>query len=331
MPLRWGILATAWIADLVAPCFEMAGGAELRAVASRDHARARDFAERHGLSAAYGSYEDLLADDAVDAVYIAVPNSLHSQWIERAVAAKKHVLCEKPLTLTVDDAERAFMRAEAAGVVLMEGFMYRHHPQIQQLEAIIDNGALGEIVAIHSTFFTQAGDETNIRFDPALGGGALWDVGSYCVSLSTLLGGGEPDAVAGVAVIGATGVDVGFSGLLRLPNGSTATFACGLEADLRTEATIIGTERTATLANPWLPDIPADIWHGPMPASEVLLHRGTSVDRQSVPGRNPYSLEIENLARAARGDSAALVAPEETIRNLRAVIKLRQSAGLDQA
>ncbi len=326
--LRWGILSTAWIAGLVAPCIAGSDEAELVAVGSRDEARAGAFARQHGLAVAHGSYESLLGDDRIDAVYIAVPNTLHAAWTEAALQAGKHVLCEKPLTLVPEQASRLFQLARDRDLVLMEGFMYRHHPQLTRLEEAVAGEELGSVQSIHSSFFTRVGDTTNIRYNADLGGGALWDVGSYCVSLSNLLAGDEPVELAGHAQMGATGVDISFVGSMKYANGWGATFACGIEADLRTEAIVVGSDRAATLANPWLPDIPADIWYGPPPRTEIVLHHGTAVSSLAVTGTNPYLLEVDNFCRAVAGTEDQLIGAEETVANLRTLVALRVSAGL---
>jgi predicted dehydrogenase len=179
------------------------------------------------------------------------------------------------------------------------------------------------VSAIYSTFFTAATDPAhNIRYDPALGGGALWDVGSYCVSLSTLIG-GAPTTVAGVATMGPTGVDVAYSGTLGFAGGHVAQFACGIESALRTEVIVTGSERTLTMRNPWLPDIPADIWNGPAPAPGFEIHRGVEIAHTVVTGANPYGLQARNFAAAVRGDAEIVPSRGETVRTIATIEQLQ--------
>lgn len=327
-PLRWGVVSTAWIAGLVTPCINASDTSELVAVGSRDLDRGRQFAAEHGIERVHEGYDHLLADEAVEAVYIALPNALHCEWIQRALRAGKHVLCEKPLTLTSLDARACFALAQERGLLLMEAFMYRHHPQIQRAQELIAAGGIGEVQTVYSSFFTHAPDpDANIRFDATLGGGALWDVGSYCVSLSTLFGGGAPVRVCGAVARGPTGVDITSVGLLAFDGGLIAQFACGIATDLRTEATIVGAEKVLTIDNPWLPDVPADIWHGAVPDPGFVVRQGTAAQRTVVSGANPYQLELENFAAAVRGEAQPLIGSDETLTNLRVVEDLRKDIG----
>ena len=325
--LKWGVLGTAWIAQLCVPCIQATANSTVVAVGSRDEDRARSFADQLAIERAYGSYEAVLADSDVDAVYMPLPNSLHHEWTLRALEAGKHVLCEKPLTDTAACAQELFDAAERRGLVLVEAFMYRHHPQVAAAQRAITSGALGRVEAIYSTFFTRAGaPEINIRYRPELGGGALWDVGSYCVSVSTLLAGGAPEHVSAVASIGATGVDVSFAGTLSFANGCVAQFACGIDADLRTDLVVIGTDKTLVMRNPWLPDIPADIWHGPIPGPGFELYEGVDGVATDVAGGNPYQLQAENFVAAVRSGGERLPSAAESVLNVGVLHDLAESA-----
>ena len=326
--LRWGVLSTAWIAGLVAPSIREARGARLAGVASRDLGRAEAFACEHGAEAAFGDYGEMLDSAELDAIYIAVPNSLHPEWVRKALEAGKHVMCEKPLALSAAEARELFDLASERGLLLMEGFMYRHHPQIEAARRAVDEGEIGELLTIGSTFFTFVGDPDNIRFDAELGGGASWDVGSYCVSFSLLFGGAEPTGFAAKIRRAASGVDDTFAGVIEFANGRLATFSCGIGGELRTEVTLIGSEKTLTMANPWLPDIPADIWHGEIPRPGFELRQGVAVEERPVPGASPYQLQFENFAAVVAVEAQPGVPAAETVATIDAIEALRRSAGL---
>src|SRR5918992_3489185 len=202
MTVAWGILSTARINRLVLAGARKSDRVDVVAVASRDPARAEEYAREQGIERSYGSYEALLADEDIDAVYISLPNSMHVEWSIRALEAGKHVLCEKPLTRRAAEAERAFDVAERQERLLMEAFMYRHNPQTRRLTSLVDEGAIGRLQLVRAAFSFSAQPATNIRLLADLDGGALMDVGCYCVSASRLLA-GEPTQVRGGQVLGA--------------------------------------------------------------------------------------------------------------------------------
>jgi xylose dehydrogenase (NAD/NADP) len=207
-PLNWGVVSTARINDEVLPQIRRSARANLLAVASRNADRARAYAAAHQIPKWYGSYEELFADSAIDCVYISVPNSLHAPLAAAAIQAGKHVLCEKPLAVSPDEALRLFELANVAGKRLMEAFMYRHHDKTLLLEDLVQRGELGDVEVIRSWFHFRAQDpDTDIRFQTDLAGGSLRDVGCYCTSLTLLLMGDEPAAVAGTGRTRAGGVD----------------------------------------------------------------------------------------------------------------------------
>ena len=228
MGVAWGVLSTAHINRLVLEGARESELADVVAVASRDQARAEAYAREHGIPVAHGSYEALLEDPGVDAVYISLPNSMHVEWSIRALEAGKHVLCEKPLAARAEDAERAFDAAESAGRLLSEAFMYRHHPQTRRLAELVAEGAVGEPRALRASFSFVLDDPQNVRMLRELDGGSLMDVGCYCVSGARLVAGAEPERAFGEAVDHA-GVDVRFSGSLRFPGPLLAGFQCGFD------------------------------------------------------------------------------------------------------
>jgi xylose dehydrogenase (NAD/NADP) len=313
-PVKWGIVSTADINRKVIPPAQASDDVELVAVASRDQARADAYAAEWGIARGYGSYEALLEDPEVEAVYISLPNTLHVEWSIRALDAGKHVLCEKPFTRHPDDCARAFDVAEREGRLLSEAFMYRHHPQTKRLKELVEQGAIGELRVIRSAFGYALYDEQNIRLRTDVEGGALMDVGCYNVSGSRLLG-GEPERVSGEAWYGPSGTDWAFSATMRFPGDVIALFDCGTAVANRDELEAIGSEGAIFLDDPW---------HCRHPVIE--LRREDGVERIEVEPADPYRLELENLSRAIRGEGELLLGREDALGQARALEALHRSA-----
>jgi xylose dehydrogenase (NAD/NADP) len=309
--LRLGLLSTANINRLVIAGARASDDVEVVAVASRDAARAEAYAREHGIERAHGSYEALLADDGVDAVYVSLPNSLHVDWSVRALEAGKHVLCEKPLARRPEEVERAFDAAERAGRVLAEAFMYRHHPQTKRVAELVRDGAVGELRTIRAAFSFPLADVENIRMRPELDGGALMDVGCYCVSGARLLG-GEPERVHGEQRLGGGGVDTTFAGVLRFPGEVIAVFHCSMDLPSRQELEALGTEGTLLVQAPWRVDF----------GGEVLLNS----ERVDVPEGDSYQLELEDFAAAVRGEREPLLGRDDALGQARTIERLYASA-----
>ena len=313
-PVRWGILSTAHINRKLLAGAARSSEVEVVAVGSRDLARARAFADEHGIPAAYGSYEELLADPAVEAIYNPLPNTMHCEWSIRALEAGKHVLCEKPMSSSIAEVEQAFAVAERTGLHLTEAFMYRHHPQAERLAALVAEGAIGALRVIRSTFSYGLFDESNIRLRTDVDGGSLMDVGCYCVSGSRLLA-GEPEAVFGRAFIGPTGTDWAFTGSLRFRGDVFALFDCATCLPNRDELEVIGSDGSLFLDDPW---------HCLDPVIELRRDDGT--ERIEMEAANPYQLELEDLGRAIRTGSAPLLGRDDAVAQARAISALRRSA-----
>jgi predicted dehydrogenase len=311
---QWGLLSTARINDKF-----IAGVAESResavlAVASRDRDRAERYAAERGISRAYDSYEALLADPDVDAVYISLPNSLHLEWTARALQAGKHVLCEKPLSRRAADVAAAFDLAERHGRVLMEAFMFRHHPQTARLVELARSGAIGRLRLVRASFSFNAVDPADVRLFTAMDGGSLMDVGCYCVSAARLLA-GEPEVVSGAQVIGGDGIDITFTGWMRFPGHVLGHFDSGLVCDDRFDLEVVGEDASLYVPDPW---------HCLEPRIE--LRRAHAVEVISIPAANPYGLEADNLAAAIRGGEAPLLGRDDAIGQARAIEALYASA-----
>jgi len=275
-PLRVGILSTAKIADAILTGARLAAGAEVVAVASRDGGRAEAYAAEKGIPRAHGSYEALLADEDVEAVYVPLPNSMHLPWAVKALEAGKHVLCEKPLSRRAADVEAAFDAAERAGRILMEAFMWRYHPATEKVVSLVGEGAVGELRVVRAAFgFTLHPEADNVRWSGELEGGALMDVGCYCVSALRLLA-GEPERVSAELVDGGDGVDARLAGLARFGGDVLGTFDCSFDVPYRAAIEVVGS--TGTIAS-------LDPWHGRSPALRILrqdadqtAHRATTTD-----------------------------------------------------
>ena len=314
-PVRWGFLSTAKINDLVLSGARKSDRLEVAAVASRDRGRSEAYARERGIPRAHGSYEALLEDSEIDAVYISLPNALHVEWSIRALEAGKHVLCEKPLDRKPQRVEEAFDAADRAGRFLMEGFMYRHHPQMTRLRELVEDGAVGELRAIKAVFSFALRRLDDVRLRPDLDGGSLMDVGCYCVSGARYLA-GEPVAAAGEQVLAPSGVDVRFAGILRFPGDVVAHFDCAFDVPARSELEAACSEGTLRVPDPWI----ISSWG-------LELHReGEEPERIEVEKRNKYQLELENLSAAIRGEGEPLLGREDALGQARALDALYRAA-----
>jgi D-xylose 1-dehydrogenase (NADP+, D-xylono-1,5-lactone-forming) len=313
--MNLGILSTALINAKVIPGAQASPDVDLVAVASRSQDKAEAYAREWGIPTAHGSYEALLEDPNVDAVYISLPNSMHAPWSVRALEAGKHVLCEKPLSRRADDVAHAFDAADRAGRILMEGFMYRHHPQTTTWKQLVDDGAIGELRLVRTSFSFPLGDMENVRALPELEGGGLMDVGCYCISGARHLG-GEPVSVSGRQVLGKSGVDFRFVGTLVFPGDVLGTFDCGLDLpDRGGPLEAYGSEGMLRVRDPW---------HCREPAIE--LERGNGVEVIEIQDVDKYQLELENLARAIRGEEQPLLGRDDALGQARTIEALYRSA-----
>ena len=314
MAMRLGIVSTADINRKVIPGAHASDKIDLIAVASRDQARAEEYAKEWDIPRAYGSYEALLEDPDIDAVYISLPNTMHREWSIRSVEAGKHVICEKPFSKRPDDVEASFEAAEAAGRLLTEAFMYRHNPQTAKLVELVRDGAIGELRVVRSAFSYSLYDTENIRLRTDVDGGSLMDVGCYCVSGSRLLA-GEPESVHGQAYVGPSGTDWVFTGAMRFPGDVHALFDCGTCMPERDELEAIGTEGSLFLDDPW---------HSIEPVLE--LRRDGGVERIELEPVDSYRLELENLADAIAGDAPLLLGRDDALGQARTIDALFRSA-----
>jgi len=307
-PIRWGVMGTSRINEKLLRGARLTEDAEVVAVGSRTPEAGEAFADANGIHKIHVGYEALLDDPEVDAVYIPLPNSLHHPWTMRAVEAGKHVLCEKPYTRHPAEVDEAWDAAEAAGVVLMEAFMWRHTPQAARLVELA--GEIGELVHVRSTFSHRLEDDDDIRVNAQLEGGSLMDVGCYCVSGSRLIAGEEPDLVFGQQVTTDHGVDRRFTGYLHFPSGLVATFHSGFDSF---SESLEVTGRTGTVSLP-------DPWHS---LRGVLVVDG---EEQTVEPLNPYMCELEDMAAAIRGEKDPLLGRDDAMGQARVIEALYRSA-----
>ena len=255
--VRWGLLSTARINRRLIPAIRQSKRGQLVAVASRDEENARKYAEQWDIPQAYGSYQAMLESGEIDAVYIGLPNHLHAEWSIRAMEAGVHVLCEKPFAISLEEVGAMIAASQRTGKVLAEAFMYRHHPQTKILGEWLSNGRLGELVLMRSFFSFSLDEPENVRMVPEWGGGALWDIGVYPVSLSQFVFGGPPWQVSGMQVTGPTGIDESFAGQMVYPPAESggaqrlAEFSCSFRSPWHTHAEIHGTRGRLVLDRPF--------------------------------------------------------------------------------
>lgn len=321
--MNWAILGTGRIARKLAEAINEAEGAAAVAVGSRDGARAAAFAREFGIPKAYGSYEELLADPEVQVVYISLPNSLHAEWTARAAEAGKHILCEKPLGVSADEAAAMFEAARRGGIWLMEAFMYRFHPQTLKVQELLAAGAVGPVRLVRSSFSFSLpySDTENVRLNAALAGGALMDVGCYPVNALRWITGRAPKRVAASAVWGASGVDELLSATCEYDGGLLGQIACGLRAGRHHTIQIAGEEGLIEVPEAFTPD----------PAAETVVRlwqgRASIPQEFRFPPVNQYRLEVEGFQRLI---SAGHGGPEqplgETLDNMSTITALLTSA-----
>jgi predicted dehydrogenase len=314
--LNWGILGTARINRALLGPLRTARRSQLLAVASRDVARAREFAGAREIPRAYGSYEALLSDPDIDVVYIPLPNGLHAEWSILAADSGKHVLCEKPLAPTLAEVNAIAQAAATNGVVIAEAFMYRHHPQTLLVKELVENGEIGDLRLMRGAFTFPLTAKQDIRLDPAQGGGSIWDVGCYPISYSRFVAGAEPLEAIGWQWTGPTGVDLLFAGQLRFPNGSCAHFDSGFRTDERMMMEFVGSRGHISLANAFKP--------GPEAAITVHTHgRGT---REYSCGADLYLGEVEDMEAAALDGRPQRLTLEDSRANIATILALIESA-----
>lgn len=321
--VRWGLLSTARINGALIGPLQTAQRSRLAAVASRDWGKAAAYAVEHRIEKAYGSYEALLADPEIDAVYISLPNSLHAEWTIKAAQAGKHVLCEKPLVVSLEELERVESAAAAAHVTVFEAFMYLHHPQTRQALELVRSGQLGKLQTINSwfNFYLPPAHVQNVRLQADLTGGALWDVGVYPNSLAIVMADcGAPTAVWAQQEIGESGVDVAMRAQLHFANGVVAQLSSGFRTPFREAAYLVGDQGILNIVEPWKPGVTG--------ADSImqLTRVDGSVETIVTPAVNPYLCEVEAMEACILDGSAPIVTPALSRAFARSVVATYESA-----
>lgn len=314
--LGWGLLSTARINRAILGDMPASKRGQVVAVGSRDAARAEAYAKEKGIPRWHGSYEALLADPDVHIIYNPLPNHLHAEWTIKALEAGKHVLCEKPFALTLAEVDAMYAAAQKAGRALAEAFMYRHHPKTLKTKELVESGALGEVRFMRASFSFALDRPDDGRWDPTMGGGALWDVGCYPVSLARYLF-GAPERVEGWQRLAPSGVDGTFTGTLYFANQRVAQFDCSFQMPYRTQAEIVGAEGLLTLTRPFQPDFPE---------AKLLLQRGDNVEEIVLDNPGRYWAEIEDMHDAVLNGTPPRITPAETRGHVETILDLYRAA-----
>jgi D-xylose 1-dehydrogenase (NADP+, D-xylono-1,5-lactone-forming) len=314
--LRWGLLCTARINRSVIPPIRLSKRSELVAVASRTRESASRYAATWEIPHFYSSYEDLLADPEIDVIYNSLPNALHAEWSIKAMQMGKHVLCEKPLTINVNEAEAVMTASKNTGRIITEAFMYRHHPQTLLVKQMIDDGKIGKIQLIRGSFCYSNTRPSDIRFDPALGGGSLWDIGCYPISYTRYLTGKEPTEVFGYQVTNPNGVDLSFAGQLLFPGRVISQFECSFVTPYKVEMEITGDKGRIKIPDPYKPGKRAKIYFQHKGQEQII----------NIKGPELYQGEIEDLEDAILLEKPARISLEESRGNISTIEALYQSA-----
>lgn len=317
MKLRWGILSAARIANAIVNAARYAQFSEVVAVAARDHSRAQAWAAERGIPRVLDSYAALVTCNEIDAVYIPLPNSLHKEWTLRALRNGKHVLCEKPLALTPAEVDEMMNAAEAHAVRLMEAFMYRFHPQIRMAREMVDGGKLGELRLIRASFEYFNSRPTDVRWDPDLGGGALLDVGSYCVNAATLFFDRAPVAVTAAAQFTDRGVDETMAALLEFPGAAFATLDCSFRANYYQQLELHGTAGRLSIPAPWRQD---------EDPTQILFEHDRQIEPLTAPGANEYREMLDHFSQCVLENRPVAFPPATSRMNTAILEALARSA-----
>jgi D-xylose 1-dehydrogenase (NADP+, D-xylono-1,5-lactone-forming) len=321
-PVAWGLLSTARINRHIIAAAAESDQFDIVAVGSRTQEAADRYGEEHRIGSAHGSYDALLADPAVEAIYISLPNGMHADWTIRALEAGKHVLCEKPFSRHPSDVERAFDVSERAGLVLSEGFMWRHNPQADAIVNLVRDGVVGPLRMLRASFSFQLAPvhgPDDARFDPLLDGGSLMDVGCYCLSGMRLIA-GEPLRVTAMAEVGPSGVDVAFSGVAAFEGGVLGHFDCGFVLPLRHEIEVVGEDGSLFVPDPWHIRAPGIEIRRMTPSREPIT------EMLHMPAIDSYRLQMENVSGAIRGTAELRLGRADAKGQALAIAALYESA-----
>jgi predicted dehydrogenase len=320
--IRWGLMSTARINDKIIPAIRNSQQGSLEAVASRKGMKVRSYARKNGIPRAFGSYQEMLASDAIDVVYISLPNHLHAEWTIKALQAGKHVLCEKPLALSEKEVEAIQKASQDTGYLAAEALMYRHHPQSIMIEKLIADGKLGELQSIRGVFNFILGGPKDIRNQVEMGGGALWDIGIYPVTYAQWLMKTPAESVFGVQRTGSTGIDTVFHGELMFPDNRFAQISCSFQSPSHTSVEVMGSEGRLLIPKPF----------NGMEANQEILYfdRYGELTAIKIPANELYLYEVEELHTAILNGVAQRVSLKESWETIRTICGLYRSAKTGQ-
>ncbi|HKJ40425.1 MAG TPA: Gfo/Idh/MocA family oxidoreductase [Anaerolineales bacterium] len=314
--LNWGLLSTARINLALIPPLQVSKRNHLLAVASRSQASADAYAKEKRIERAHGSYEALLADPDIDVIYNPLPNHLHAEWTIKAVEAGKHVLCEKPIALNVDEVDAIKAAARKHGRVVAEAFMYRHHPQTLKVQEMVKSGSLGTLKLIRGSFGFNLENDKDIRLVPEMGGGSIWDVGCYPISYARTIVGGSPLEVFGTQVTGPTGIDLTFAGQMKFANDVLAQIDCSFDIPVYWGVEILGSEASLRIPSPFKPQI----------NEKLYLTRDNRTEEITVKGQELYIGEVEDMADAILDGKDSLISLDDSRANVAVITALLESA-----
>ncbi|MES0360944.1 MAG: Gfo/Idh/MocA family oxidoreductase, partial [Anaerolineales bacterium] len=312
----WGLISTARINRALIKPLRASERNELVAVASRSLEKAQNYAAEWEIPQIYGSYQAMLDDPEIDVVYNSLPNHLHTEWTVKALRAGKHVLCEKPLAISLEEVDAMSAAVEETGNVLAEAFMYRHHPQTLKVRELVESGVLGDVQVIKGAFTFTLTNPGDVRLYPEMGGGSVWDVGCYPVSFSRFILGSEPLEAFGWQITGETGIDEVFTGQLRFRDNVVAQFDCGFRSPFRARMVVIGSEATLVIPNPFRPGID----------DEIRIVKEDEVQRIKTPGQELYIGEVEDMADAILKGTPPRISLEDSRNNVATILALLRSA-----
>lgn len=314
--LRWGLLSTARINRALIPPIRKSKRSQLLAVASRSKESADEFAQTWQIPRTHPTYEALLEDPEIDVIYNPLPNSMHAEWSIKAVQAGKHVLCEKPLATSLEEVDAMQTASLQTGKVVTEAFMYRHHPQTLQAKEIIDSGIIGKIQLIRGAFTYISSRPNDVRLDPTLGGGCVWDVGCYPISYARMLIGAEPEEVFGWQILSPGGVDIQFVGQLRFPDDVYAQFQSSFITPYAPFIEVIGSQGTLAVPQPFVPG----------KREKIILKVGDQRQIIRPPGEDLYKGEVTDIENSILLNKPSRVSLQDSRNNTAVILALLESA-----
>ncbi len=329
----WGLLSTARINERLIPAIRASERSELLAVASRSKAKAQAYAQQWDIPQTYGTYEQMLADPAINVVYLSLPNHLHAEWAIKCTEAGKHVLCEKPIALTTAEVARMAQAAEKNGVIIQEAAMMRFHPQTQYLRELVANGSIGEVRLIRGVFTFTLENPGDIRLDVNMGGGSLWDLGSYCVSFARTVLQAEPIEVSAYHVGGDTGVDLSFTAQMQFSTGTLVHFFSSFQSFAHIEADLLGAQGRVYADIPWANHIgaSANVWVTRSGAIEETSTFSDSMESHTTDTKiyeniNAYQSEVDSMVESVLDGGEPVISLADSWRNVATIVALHESA-----